>query len=66
MKTMREVFVLHPVMEKNLSRVFKIPSCFPGILPGNRLVETRKIAVLSFLGERFCRGEGGFWTPLRW
>jgi hypothetical protein len=48
---MREVFFLHPVTEKNLSRFFKIHFRLPGILPGKKLVKLAKMAVLSFWGR---------------
>jgi hypothetical protein len=63
-KNMKEVFVLQPVMNKNLSLFFKIHLHFLGILFGSRRVEQAKMGGFEFFwGGRFCRGEGGFRTP---
>jgi hypothetical protein len=51
-KNMREVFVLHPVMNKNLSRFFKIHFRFPRIAFGK--IDWSKTCGFEFLGE------GGF------
>jgi hypothetical protein len=60
---MREVFVLHPVMEKNLSRFSKIHFRLLGILPGKKLVKMAKMAVLSFWGRAVFWGKGGIPDP---
>jgi hypothetical protein len=64
-KKMREVFVLHPVMEKNLSRFFKIHFHFPRIAFGRRHAEQakmgEKIGKSVFFWGRWYSG-----PPLRW
>jgi hypothetical protein len=61
---MREVIVLHPVMNKNLSRFFKIHSGFPGIALGKQVVKTgEKTVFLLFWGRRFWRGKVVFGPP---
>jgi hypothetical protein len=53
-KKMREVFVLHPVTEKNLSRFFKIRFRLPGIL-------LQKKTGQNWKNSGFVKmGEGGF------
>jgi hypothetical protein len=56
-KNMREVFFLHPVTEKKISRFFKIHFHLPKILPRKKLVKLTKITVLSFGGGWFLRGK---------
>jgi hypothetical protein len=58
-KKMREVIVLQPVTEKNLSHFFKIPSGFPGIALGKQVVKTGEKTVFFFLGKAVL--EGGKW-----
>jgi hypothetical protein len=53
-KNMKEVFVLQPVLNKNLSRFFKICLHLPEIRFGSRRVEQAKMGGFEFLGE------GGF------
>jgi len=51
---MKEVFVLHPVLNKNLSRFFKIHFHLPEIRFGRQLVKLEKTSGFEKLGE------GGF------
>jgi hypothetical protein len=53
-KNMEEVFFLHPVMNKNLSRFFKICLRFPEIHFERRGVKQTKMGGFEKLGE------GGF------
>jgi hypothetical protein len=62
---MREVIVLQPVLEKNLSQFFKIPSGFPKIALGRQVVKLCKNWFL-ILGKVVFGGEGGIRTPLGW
>jgi hypothetical protein len=64
---MREVFVLHPVMEKNLSQFSKIHFRFLGILPGKKTGQNGKNGGFEFLGEGGFLGERWYSRPpLRW
>jgi len=56
---LRDFFVIHPNMEKNLSRVFKIPSGFPGIALGKQVVKTSENYFFVILGKAVL--EGGKW-----
>jgi hypothetical protein len=66
-KKMREFFFLHPVMEKNFSRIFKIFFCLPKIAFRNRLVKNvanavflAKVVILDpFEVVSGFRGDGG-------
>jgi hypothetical protein len=64
-KKLREVFVLHPVMEKNLSRFLKIHFRSPGIGFGRRHTEQAKMGdFLKNIGESgFFFREGGIPDP---
>jgi hypothetical protein len=64
-KKLREVIVLQPVMEKNLSLFLKNPSGFPGIVLGRQVVKQGKNG-FDFWGKRFWRGIVVFRTPLGW
>jgi hypothetical protein len=59
---MGEVFVLHPVLNKNLSRIFKIHSRFPGISLGRRSVELCQKMVFIF-GRAVLEEERWFSDP---
>jgi hypothetical protein len=58
---MREVFVLHPVMEKNLSRFLKIHFHLPRIGLGRRHAEQAKMG--EKWEKRFFFREGGIPDP---
>jgi hypothetical protein len=60
-KKLREVFVLHPVMEKNLSRFLKIRFHFPKNGLGRRHAEQAKIG--KKLKKRFFFVIGGIPDP---
>jgi hypothetical protein len=65
-KNMEEIFVLQPVLKKNLSLFLKIRLCFPEIILGKRLVELAKTRFFTFRKGGFG-GQSGFGqTPLRW
>jgi hypothetical protein len=66
-KNMKSNFVLHPMMNKNLSQFFKIHLHFPGILFGSRRVEQAKMGGFEFFGEGgFAEGKVVSRPPLRW
>jgi hypothetical protein len=60
-KKMREVFVLHPVMEKNLSQFLKIHFHFPRISSRKRCAEQAKNGENEKSG--FVFGKAVFRTP---
>jgi hypothetical protein len=64
LKKLREVFVLHPVMRKNLSRIFKIHFHFPRIRferrHGEQAKNGKKLKKWFFSGRRYSG------PPLRW
>jgi hypothetical protein len=63
-KNMEEVFVLQPVTEQKPLSVFsKFVFIFPESFPEVDWLKLAKMAVLSFLGERFCRGKVVSRTP---
>jgi hypothetical protein len=64
-KKMREFFVLHPIMEKNLSRFLKIHFCSPKIGFRRRHIEQAKMGdFLKNIGESgFFFGKAVFRTP---
>jgi hypothetical protein len=63
MKNLRAFFVLHPIMEKKLSRFSKIHFRLLGILPGKQLVKMEKMTVLSFWKREDFGGKVVFRTP---
>jgi hypothetical protein len=60
---MGEVIVLHPILNKNLSRIFKIHSRFPGIALGKQTGKTGEKNGFVILGKAVLEGESGFRTP---
>jgi hypothetical protein len=64
MKTLREVFVIQPVLRKTLSQILKIRLHFPRIASGKRNVEQGKR--VKFGKKRFFFGKAVFRIPLRW
>jgi hypothetical protein len=56
-KKMREVFVLHPIMEKNLSRFFKIHFHLP------RIASQDEVKLVKMLRKRFLFRKVVFRTP---
>jgi hypothetical protein len=66
-KNMKDVFVLQPVLNKNLSRFFKIRLHLPGICFGSRCVEQAEMDGFEFLGEGgFAEGKVVSEPTLRW
>jgi hypothetical protein len=61
-KKLREVFVLHPVMEKNLSRFLKFHFICPES-PSEDDMMNRQKWVLKFGKSGFWRGIGGIPDP---
>jgi hypothetical protein len=50
-KNMEEVFVLHPVLNKNLSRFFKIISIFPESASEDKVLNRKKTSGFEFFGR---------------
>jgi hypothetical protein len=63
---MREVIVLHPILEKNLSQFFKIPSGFPGNSLGRQVVKLCEKMVFDLGESGFWRGKWYSGPPLGW
>jgi hypothetical protein len=64
---MREVFVLHHVLEKNLSWFFKIPSGLARNALGKKVVKTGENGFFVVLGKAVLeRGKVVFGPPLEW
>jgi hypothetical protein len=61
MKKLREVFFLHPKMEKKLSQFLKIHFCLPRNCLGRTHAEQAKIVKNGKSGFNF--GKAVFWTP---
>jgi hypothetical protein len=64
-KKLREVFVLQPVMRKNLSQIFKIRLHLPRISSGKRRAEQAKIGK-KMKKAVFFRDGWYSGPPLRW
>jgi hypothetical protein len=62
---LREVIVIHPVTEKNLSRVFKIPSGLPKITLGKHVVKTGENIFFVILGKVVLE-EGEWFSDPPW
>jgi hypothetical protein len=63
LQNMEEVFVLQPVMNKNLSRFLKICLRFPRIHFARRGVKQTKMGGFEKLGESGFLGKGGIPDP---